>query len=80
MGTFIRNFFLSPNMKSVIKKIFNTKKKKKRASLVAQWLRLHTSTAGGAGSIPGRGTKISHAVQHSQKILKKKRKKQKQMR
>ena len=27
-----------------------------------QWLGLHVSTAGGAGSIPGGGTKISHAV------------------
>ena len=30
-------------------------------SLMVQWLGLHTSTAGGAGSIPGLGTKISHA-------------------
>ena len=33
------------------------------ASLVIQWLRLHTSTGGGAGSIPGQGTKILHATQ-----------------
>ena len=33
-------------------------------SLAVQWLRLQ---AGGAGSIPGRGTKILHAVRHSQK-------------
>ena len=31
-------------------------------SLAVQWLRLHASTAGGTGSIPGRGIKISHAV------------------
>ena len=31
-------------------------------SLVVQWLRLHASSAGGAGSIPGWGTKIPHAV------------------
>ena len=31
-------------------------------SLVVQWLRLRASTAGGAGSIPGRGTKIPHAA------------------
>ena len=31
-------------------------------SLAAQRLRLHTSTAGGEGSIPGRGIKILHAV------------------
>ena len=36
-------------------------------SLVVQWLRLGTSTAGGTGSIPGRGTKIPHASQCSQK-------------
>ena len=36
-------------------------------SLAVQWLRLHASTAGGAGSIPGRGTKIPHAAWHSQK-------------
>ena len=38
-------------------------------SLAVQWLRLCASSAGGAGSIPGRGTKIPHAVQHGQ-ILK----------
>ena len=32
-------------------------------SLAVQWLRLHASTAGGMCSIPGRGTKIPHAVQ-----------------
>ena len=31
-------------------------------SLVGQWLRLHAFSAGGVGSIPGRGTKIPHAV------------------
>ena len=36
-------------------------------SLVVQWLRLHASNAGGAGLIPGWGTKILHAVWHSQK-------------
>ena len=36
-------------------------------SLVVQWLRLHASTAGGAGSIPGRGTKIPHAARYGQK-------------
>ena len=29
---------------------------------MVQWLRLCTSTAGDMGSIPGRGTKILHAV------------------
>ena len=37
-------------------------------SLAAQWLRLHAYPAGGLGSIPGQGTKIPHATQHSQKI------------
>ena len=36
-------------------------------SLTVQWLRLHTSTAGGADSVPGWGTKIPHARQHSHK-------------
>ena len=38
-----------------------------QTSLVVQWLRLCASTAGGVGLIPGRGTKIRHAVLHSQK-------------
>ena len=37
-------------------------------SLAVQWLRCFTSTARGMDSIPGQGTKISHAVWHSQKI------------
>ena len=36
-------------------------------SLVVQRLKLHASTAQGTGSVPGRGTKIMHAAQHSQK-------------
>ena len=36
-------------------------------SLAVRWMRLHASNAGGAGSIPGRGTKIPHAVRLSQK-------------
>ena len=36
-------------------------------SLAVQWLRLHTSTAGDTGSIPGWVTKIPRAVQHGQK-------------
>ena len=39
------------------------------ASLAVQQLGLAASTAGGAGLIPGQGTKIPHAVQHGpQKI------------
>ena len=37
------------------------------ASLTVQWLRLHTSTAGGTGSIPGWGMKIPHAAQPKKK-------------
>ena len=42
-------------------------------SLVVQWLRLRASDAGGVGSIPGRRTKIPHAVRCGQKKKKKKR-------
>ena len=31
-------------------------------SLVVQWLRFHAFTAADSGSIPGQGTKISHAM------------------
>ena len=31
-------------------------------SLAVQWSSVHPITAGGMGSIPGRGTKIPHAV------------------
>ena len=34
---------------------------------MVQWLRLRASTEGGAGWIPGQGTKISQATWHSQK-------------
>ena len=36
-------------------------------SLVVQWLRLHTSTAGGAGLAPGQGTMIPHAKRPKKK-------------
>ena len=36
-------------------------------SLVVQWLGLHTPSVRGAGSIPGRGTKIPHAKQCDKK-------------
>ena len=39
-------------------KIFFLKIKIMETSLVVQWLRLHASTAGAAGLIPGWGTKI----------------------
>ena len=44
-----------------------------KASLVVQCLKLHTFNAGNTGSIPGQGTKIPHALQYSQIILKNKR-------
>ena len=34
---------------------------------MVQWLRLWACKAGGTGSIPGRGTKLPHAAQRSQK-------------
>ena len=37
-------------------------------SLTVQWLKLHASTSGGAGLIPGQGTKILHAAQRGQKV------------
>ena len=37
-------------------------KKASRKSLVVQWLRLRTSTAGGLGSILGLGTKIQQTA------------------
>ena len=36
-------------------------------SLAVQRLRLRAPTAGGAGWIPGRGAKITHAARHGQK-------------
>ena len=41
-----------------------------QTSLAVQWLKLHASTAGSTGSIPGEGTKIPHAIQHSHKQTK----------
>ena len=39
-----------------------------QGSLVVQWLRLWATNAGGAGLIPGWGTKIPHALQRDQII------------
>ena len=39
-------------------------------SLLVQWLRLHASTTGDAGSIPDQGTEILHAAQHGPKTNK----------
>ena len=38
---------------------------------MAQWLRLHASTAGGTGSTPGQGTKTLHAAQPTNQTNKK---------
>ena len=46
---------------------FTALKKMPRTSLAVQCLRLRASIAGGTGSIPGRGSKISHASQRGQK-------------
>ena len=43
-----------------------SKNLKTGTSLVVQWLRLHASTAGGMGSIPGWRTKIPHVTWGSQ--------------
>ena len=47
--------------------------------MAVQWLRLCTSTAGGAGWIHGQGTKIPHAAQPKKKNGKEEKKKKKQM-
>ena len=41
-------------------------------SLAVQWLALRASNAGGAGLIPGRGTRIPHVARGSKKKKKKK--------
>ena len=43
---------------------------------MVQWLRLHASTAGGTGSIPGWGTKIPHAAQCGKREREGKKKKE----
>ena len=48
-------------------------KKQSGISLAVQWLRLHTSTAGGTGSIPRSGTRITHATVCGQKKERKKK-------
>ena len=40
--------------------------------LAVQWLRPHAANAGGRGSIPSWGAKISHAERYSRKIGRKK--------
>ena len=43
-------------------------KDRRGTSLVIQWLRFYTSNTGGAGLIPGQGTKFPHATQRSKKM------------
>ena len=47
--------------------IDNIRNERGETSLAVQWLRIHASTAGGTGSIPGQGTKILNALQCGQK-------------
>ena len=49
----------------------NTSPDSAGTSLATQWLRLHSSSAGGMALVPGRGTEIPHAVRHSQKPVNK---------
>ena len=39
-----------------------------RILLVVPWLRLHASTAGDVGSVPGQGTKTPHVFSQGQKL------------
>ena len=50
----------------VVKGIRN--KVQRRDFLGLKWVRLHASTAGGVGSIPGQGTKIPQAMQCGQEV------------
>ena len=61
------------------KKLYQ-EKTKSGTSLAVQWLRLQTSTAGSAGSMPGQGTKIPHVLNCGQKWKKKKKKNQQEER
>ena len=60
-------FFLDPLVAGILSEVVPNWDG--RTSLAVQWLRIHTSTAGATGLIPGWGTKILHA--------KKKKKRQK---
>ena len=67
-----RGYHLSLNSKELGVKFWeeggkNNKRGGDQNSLVVQWLRLHASNTGGAGSIPGLGNKIPHATGHGQK-------------
>ena len=47
--------------------IFSHQKKSGENSLAVQWLRLHTSTAGGTGLMSGQGIKIPYGARPGQK-------------
>ena len=47
--------------------VYRKYRRRIRTSIAVQWLRVHASTAAGAGSIPGWGTKILCAMQNGQK-------------
>ena len=55
---------------NLVQRVFGRSDKKLHSgiSLAVQWLRFWAPTAGGVGSVPGRGIKILHAARHSQKI------------
>ena len=56
----------------LVENVIFLQKRKLGTSLVVQWLRLCASTAGGAGLIPGQGSRIPYAVQCGPKINKSK--------
>ena len=61
---------VSPSLPAILLKILSREKVTFKVPfignfLTVQWLGLCASTAGGKGSIPGRGTKISHAARLS---------------
>ena len=62
----------------MLREISQIKKTSIGASLVVQWLGLHTFTAGGTGLIPALGTKIPHAMWYGQKAHKKKKKRERE--
>ena len=62
-----KTVFLGVKIRQVGNLMFSLKNKK-GTSLMVQWLRLHTSNAGGAGSSSGWGTKFPHTAWHRQEI------------
>ena len=58
-----------PVLKAVRLKLFNHLKCRLRTSLVVQWLRHHTSIAGGRGLIPSWGTEVLVAAPKINKLM-----------